>query len=191
MEKIEIERTVAVHEAGHLVIGLILGIDEQGVVFRPLRPDEGAQAWNRKASDRQMLVRAFAGILAHLLLLPESFPPGLKNAYNHSVIFTPQHPYFHLILPEDREFLSGAATDLAHARCIAAAMHPGDSSAADKCLMDAEREARALVQQHLPQIERVVADIHTWAAEPDRQFDVMLLYPPQRAKAMISTSPSG
>jgi hypothetical protein len=53
------------------------------------------------------------------------------------------------------------------------------------CLRNLEFQTRKLVFDFAPKIARVVKDIKLWSQEPDREYDVMLLYPHQRAQAVI------
>jgi hypothetical protein len=188
MLPITIQRDQAVHEVGHLVVGLHLGINEQGIAFRTGRRDEAAQAWYRDATPQQLLLRSFAGILAHLTILPESLQAHLRDAYSHSVLLTPDHPHFGRLTAEEREFVSGARTDIELARNAAAAIHPKNPTAAETSLREAEKETRLIVAQQRLKILRVTNDIYAWASEPDRQFDPMLLYPPQRARNIIQNA---
>ena len=182
------QRYEAVHEVGHMVVGFKLHVDEQGIVFRTGRADEAAQAWFRHASLEQLLVRSFAGVLAHLAVLPETLDPRLREAYSHSVIFTSDHPHFDRLTAEERDFVSGARTDLQLARDAATSMNPQDPDAAATALRDAEHQARSIVAAHTNNILRITDDIYVWAAEPDREDDFLLLYPPSRAKALIRTA---
>jgi hypothetical protein len=181
---VNITEEIATHEAGHLVVGLRIGIQEQGILFAATG-DEAAQSWFSDRDPAKSLRRSFGGLLAHLILLPGSLEPHLRAAYEHSIIFTPDHPHYWRLTEEEREFLSGARTDMARARGYAARLHPDSAADALACLRDAEAETRALLTRHADDVSRIVADIRAWNAEPDRHDEGMPLYPPQRADGLI------
>jgi hypothetical protein len=180
-------KVIAVHEAGHLVIGSQIGMDEQGISFRPPTSTHGAGAWCRNlASDKEKaIIRSFSGLLAQIQLLPDSINADLRLAYNHSVIIDSSHPSFNILKVSDREFLSGAKDDVAMAWNFALKLTNNQESKALICLRNLEIQARKLVFDFAPDIARVVEDIKLWFQEPDRINDFMLLYPPQRAQAII------
>lgn|ERR1035437_5643480 len=182
-----ISKEIAVHEAGHLVIGLHLGMDEQGIAFRPLTATHGPVAWYRKlASDKEKaIIRSFSGLLAQVQLLPDSIHADLRLAYNHSIIIDSNHPSFNILKVSDREFLSGAKDDVAMAWNFALQLANNQESDALICLRNLEIQARKLVFDFAPDIARVAEDIKLWSQEPDRKYDFMLLYPHQRAQAVI------
>lgn len=178
---------VAVHEAGHLVVGLRLGLDEQGIAFRPFKPGEAAGAWCKylgRAPDTA-IIRSLAGLLAHLHLLPTTIPSHLRLAYAHSVIIDLKHPHYNSLTGEERGFLSGAKTDLEMAWSFASQVVGHNEQKALSRMRTAERKARLQVEKCAGDISKVVADIGIWAKEPDREFDAMLLYTPSRATAVI------
>ena len=182
-----ISKEIAVHEAGHLVIGLHLGMDEQGITFRPPTGNHGAGAWCRNlASDKEKaIIRSFSGLLAQIQVLPNSIRANLRLAYNHSVIIDSNHPSFNIVKASDREFLSGAKDDVAMAWNFALELTNNQESKALICLRNLETQARKLVFNYASDIAGVVEDIKLWFQEPDRMNDFMLLYPPQRAQAII------
>lgn len=188
-DPITIGPEVAIHEAGHLVVGLRLGLDEQGIAFRPFRHGEAAGAWCKRldfAPDKA-IIRSLAGLLAHLYLLPATILPHLRIAYEHSVIIDVEHPHHNNLTGVEREFLSGAKTDVQMAWSYASQMVGRNEQKALGCLRAAERKARLHVKQCAEDIRRVAADIGIWAKEPDREYDVMLLYTPNRATAAIGS----
>lgn len=182
-----ISKEIVVHEAGHLVIGLHLGMDEQGITFRPHTATHGAGAWCRNlASDKEKaIIRAFSGLLAQIHLLPDSIHANLRLAYNQSIIIDSKHPSFDILKASDLEFLSGAKDDVAMAWNFALKLTNNQESAALICLRNLEIQARKLVIDFASDIARVVEDIKQWSQEPDREHDFMLLYPHQRAQAVI------
>ena len=180
-----IERHVAVHEVGHLTVGLHVGIDEQGIVFRPDRHDQTAQAWYRGVTPQQLISRSLAGILAHLIILPQTLEPHLRESYQHSVIFTPDHPFFNRLTPAERGFISGAGTDLEIAYSASMGIFPTSPGSVIKLLREVEQQTRSIIVQQRQSILRIVDDIYAWASEDDRRDDVMFLYPVQRASSLI------
>jgi len=176
---------VATHEAGHLVVGLRLGLQEQGVVFRPIKPGEGAQAVFTQGNPKNSLVRCFAGLLAVLSLLPDSIKPHLRRAYNHSIIFTPDHPHYNELTVDERNHLSGASLDMELARMYSSQMQPNAAESVKRRLCEAEQEARALVLECRSLISMVAEDIVAWGTDPDTDSTPMALYPPERAKEII------
>lgn len=178
---------LATHEAGHLVVGLRIGIDEQGIAFRPPRPGEAAGAWCKDLDrhPQKAIIRSLSGLLAHIHLLPDTITPDLRRAYAHSIIIDADHPNFHELTAADRDFLSGAKTDMHMAWSYALQLKRNNQKQALSYLRNAERKARSLIAECAANISKVVNDIHLWSAEPDREDDVMLLYPSHRAKAVI------
>jgi hypothetical protein len=183
----KISNELATHEAGHLVIGLRIGIDEQGIVFCPPAPGQAAGAWckNLDLYPQKAIIRSFSGLLAHIHLLQNSIAPDLQRAYAYSIIIDPEHPSFHELKEDDREFLSGAKDDMAMAWGFALKLTSNNQRKALDCLRKAELKARSLIAECGADIFRVVNDIHVWAAEPDREFDGIPLYPPNRAEKAI------
>jgi hypothetical protein len=182
---VNIPKEVATHEAGHLVVGLLIGIQEQGILFAAVEPDEAAQAWFSDIDSAKSLRRSFGGLLAQLIVLPGSLEPHLRAAYEHSIIFTPEHPHYSRVTADERDFLSGARTDMICARGHAASLHPDSPAAGLACLREAEAETRTLLTRHSDDVSCVVADILVWATEPERKDEFMPLYPPQRANKLI------
>jgi hypothetical protein len=162
-------------------------MDEQGIAFRPLTATHGPVAWYRKlASDKEKaIIRSFSGLLAQVQLLPDSIHADLRLAYNHSIIIDSNHPSFNILKVSDREFLSGAKDDVAMAWNFALQLANNQESDALICLRNLEIQARKLVFDFAPDIARVAEDIKLWSQEPDRKYDFMLLYPHQRAQAVI------
>lgn len=183
----KIPNELVTHEAGHLVVGLRIGIDEQGIAFRPPRPGEAAGAWCKDLDrhPQKAIIRSLSGLLAHIHLLPDTIAPDLRRAYAHSIIIDPDHPNFHELAAADRDFLSGSKTDMHMAWSYALQLKRNDQKQALACLRNAERKARSLIVECAASISRVVDDIYLWSAEPDREDDFMLLYPPHRAEAVI------
>jgi hypothetical protein len=183
----KIPNELATHEAGHLVVGLRIGIDEQGIVFRPPAPGQAAGACckNLDRDPQKAIIRSFSGLLAHIHLLPNSIAPDLRRAYAHSIIIDTKHPNFHEIAESDREFLSGAKDDLSMAWAYALNLTRNNPKQAIACLRNAERKTRSLIIECADNISRVVDDIHLWSSESDREFDGIPLYPPNRAKAVM------
>lgn len=174
-----------------MIVGFHLGIEEQGIVFRTQRPDEAAQAYyNSNTSNQNKLVRSFAGLHAHLALLPESIEPHLREAYRHSIVFTPAHPFYNRVSEEERTFVSGARSDLQLIASFAEIEHPGDPQAQSEAIRMAEIQARDVIANRLHDIVRVVDDIFMWAEEPEREIDPMLLYSARRAKSVINPATS-
>jgi hypothetical protein len=183
----KISNEIAIHEAGHLVVGLRIGIDEQGIAFRSPGPGQAAGAWCRHP-DRNLLkaiIRSFSGLLAHIHLLPDSIAPDLRRAYAHSIIIDSEHPCFRTLAPSDREFLSGTRDDMDMAWAYALNLNGNNQKQALAYLREAERKTRSLVIESADNISRVADDIQVWSIEPDRKDDYLLLYPPHRAKAAM------
>jgi hypothetical protein len=126
----KIPNELATHEAGHLVIGLRIGIDEQGIGFRPPRPRQVAASWCKHLDrdPQKAIIRSFSGLLAHIRLLPDSIAPDLGRAYAHSIIIDPEHPNFHELAQSDREFLSGAKDDMGMSWTYALDLKPASNS---------------------------------------------------------------
>jgi hypothetical protein len=183
----KIERAFAFHEAGHLIVGLKLGLVEQGIVFRPLNPGEGAQAVYTLDNPELSLVRCFAGLLAQLYLLPDSIEPHLRRAYTHSLIFEPDHPYFNDLTDAERDFLSGAHTDLVFARHFAAQLAPDNSAKAVEIMRASEARARDLVLASAEDISVVATDIVAFGQEPEADHPHFVLYSAERAKKLIAS----
>jgi hypothetical protein len=186
----KIPNELATHEAGHLVVGLRIGMDEQGILFGTLRPDEagGAVCKHLDSDQKKAIIRSFAGLLAHIHLLPNSIAPDLRRAYMHSIIVEPNHPNFHEIAHEDRDFLSGAKTDIRMAWSFAMRLNHDNQKQSLSYLRSVEHKTRSLIVECAPNISRVVDDIHLWSAEPDRESEYMKrmsLYSSHRAKAVI------
>lgn len=186
----QLTNELVAHEAGHLVIGLLIGIDEQGIAFRPPGPGQAAGAWC-KHLDRDLhkaIIRSFSGLLSHFHLIKDSIAPDLRRAYAHSIVIDPEHPNYHEINQADREFLSGAKDDIAMAWSFALRLKRKDQNKALEHLRSAENEAKALIEENATNILSVMEDIHEWSGEPDREYDFMLLYPPRRAVDVIRRS---
>ena len=181
----EIEPSFSFHEAGHMVVGLELGLVEQGIVFRPLQPGEAAQAVYTFKDPETSLVRCFAGLLAHPYLLPESIEPHLRAAYTHSIIFEPDHPHFDDLTNDEREFLSGARTDLALARQFANELVSDAPKEAVALMRTSEESARKLVLNSSKGISLIAADIIAFGMEPEADNPHFVLYSAQRAKGLI------
>lgn len=183
----KISDELATHEAGHLVVGLRIGLDEQGIEFFPAKPGEAARAWwkDLDQNPRRAITRSFSGLLAQIHLLPDSIAADMRRAYEHSIIIVPDHPCFHEISPSDREFLSGAKDDMGMAWTRALKFKNGDEKQALAYLRKLELKTRPLVVECAANILHVVKDIHLWASEPDREFEAMALYPGYRAEAVL------
>lgn len=179
---------VIVHEAGHLVVGHFLGVREDGIIFAGAQANEAAGAWYSKLDTPpldKIIVRSFAGLLAHVHLMPETLAPQLCSAYRHSIIFTPSHPYYTRIAPKERDFLSGAHKDMEIAWDCARRLCSNESEALAS-LQSLERKARALVGEHSHIIIHIAEDVKQWSNEPDRKYDGFPIYPyQQRAKVVI------
>lgn len=169
------------------MVGLRIGIDEQGIAFRPPGPGKAAGAWCKHLDrdPQKAIIRSFSGLLAHVHLLPDTIAPDLRRAYAHSIIIDPDHPNFNELAAADRDFLSGAKTDIHMSWSYALHLNRNDQKQALSCLRNAERKARSLIAECAAKISRVVDDIHLWSGEPDREDDFMLLYPLHRAKAAM------
>ena len=183
----KISDELATHEAGHLVIGLRIGLDEQGIEFFPGKPGEAARAWwkDLDKNPRRAITRSFSGLLAQIQLQPDSIADDMRQAYEHSIIIVPDHPHFDRISPADREFLSGAKDDVGMAWARALKFKNGSEKQALAFLRKLELKTRALIAECADNILRVVEDIHLWASEPDREFEAIALYPGHRAEALL------
>jgi|GEM_PF-2423026 len=175
----------ATHEAGHLVVGLRIGLVEQGIVFRPVRPGEAAQAVYTFTDPQTSLVRSFGGLLAHLHVLPDTLEPHLRLAYAHSIIFTPDHPHYNALTKDERTFLSGAQTDMALARSFAGQIMPADSASVIQRMRAAEVQARDLITASAHHISLIAADIIAFGLEPDSDEGHFVHYSVQRANELI------
>jgi hypothetical protein len=178
----------ATHEAGHLIVGLRIGLVEQGIVFRPLPPGEAARAVYTFSDPQTSLVRCFAGLLAHLQLLPDTIKPHLRLAYTHSIIFTPEHPYYNDLTVEERNFLSGAQDDMAFARGFASQIAPTDSASVIQRMRAAEAQARDFVTASSHIISLVAADIVAFGLEPDSDTMEFVYYSNLRANKFIQNA---
>ena len=146
---------------------------------------EGAQAVFTRGDPKTSLVRCFAGLLAVLALLPDSIKPHLRRAYNHSIIFTPDHPHYNELTVDERNHLSGARADMELARIYASQIQPNGAESVKQRLRDAEQEARTLVLECRSLISMVAEDIVAWGTDPDTDSTPMALYPPERAKGIV------
>jgi hypothetical protein len=183
-----VEPPTIVHETGHLTVGLCLGLDEYGIGFAPPAPGHAAGAWARNLDHDpgKAVVRALAGLLAHLYVLPNTIKPDtLRDAYRRSIILTPDHPDFSNVTAEDRRRLSGAETDMNQARRMATLLHPNDEKALISCLRGAEDRARSIVNNNSNTMLKIIQDIEGWSREPERLDDALLIYPATRAKEFL------
>lgn len=153
--------SVFIHEAGHLVIGLRLGIREQGLTFYRTET-EAAQAYFTLDTPANNLRRALAGVLAQLAIIPESIEPAVREAFRRSVILDEFHPDYDKVAEGDRAFASGARDDLNVARKAAEAMVGRDRKHVGECLRGHETEARALVAANQAAIIAVAEDVTAW-----------------------------
>jgi hypothetical protein len=184
----KIEPAFPFHEGGHLVTGLRLGLTEQGIVFRPLKPGDAAHAVYTFKDPQTSLVRCFAGLLAQLHLLPDSLEPHLVHAYTHSIIFEPDHPHFNALTDEERDFLSGARTDMIFARKFGADIVPGAPIEALELMRASEKTARHLIVSAAADIAAVAKDVVAFGSEPEAGNPHFVLYSAERAKQHIQHS---
>ena len=178
-----IPRHVVIHEVGHMVVGLHLGVDEQGIEFRESGGDL-AKAWYRCAGPEQLMMRSLAGISAHVLMVPSSLEPRIRAAYLHSVLFTPDHPHYSSLSAGELASLSGASVDLKLAHEAASKLYPHDPEKAREALRNGEDQVRIIIRKRLSDIERIANDVAIWAQEDDREYDGMF-YHVGRARALI------
>ena len=160
-----------VHEAGHLVVGHVLGLSGQAVEYSPLS-SEPLKAWFKRSDDSTTVKRSLAGLLAHLILMPETLEDRLVFAYNQSIIITPEHPSWHKLSDREREVLSGADIDMLLARESAGAhLRSKDEKQVTHYLQRVEPEVRALVQGHQDLIFCVAQGLGKWVKSEDRLKD--------------------
>ena len=176
--------SVFIHEAGHLVIGLRLGIREQGLSFYRTET-EAAQAYFTLDTPANNLRRALAGVLAQLAIIPESIEPAVREAFSRSVILDEFHPDYDKVAEGDRDFASGARDDLNVARKAAEAMVGRDRKQVGECLRGYETEARALVAANQAAIIAVAEDITAWMETVTTDENPLLLYSPERARGIL------
>jgi hypothetical protein len=185
--RLEVARWVIVHEVGHLVIGFILGIKQQGIQFAGnLLQNEGARAWYDTSADPQLLARqSLAGVLSECEISPKFLSPNLLIAYRHSVIITPNHPHFNDLTEADRKSMSGV-TDLKNAQDFARRVVGPSESAVREFLMVCEGETRELVRSRAEEINNVVDDIQRWLQTPDARYDPNMFYDIEKAKRLLT-----
>ena len=176
--------SVFIHEAGHLVIGLRLGIREQGLTFYRTET-EAAQAFFTLDTPAKNLRRALAGVLAQLAIIPESIEPAVREAFRSSVILDEFHPDYDKVAEGDRAFASGARDDLNVARKAAEAMVGRDRKQVGECLRGHETEVRALVAANQAAIIAVAEDITAWMETVTTNENPLLLYSPERARGIL------
>ena len=179
--------SVYIHEAGHMVIGNALGLDEQGVEFAGVREGGAARAWYSQDDPKKTAMRSLAGLLAHVNLMPDAIPEPLLAAYRKSIVFDDAHPAGDTISDEDKEFLSGACDDIKIARRWAESVvgtDPTDMDVVD-LLREIESEVRELVAQNASQILAVAKDMKTWHEHENHDDNAMMLYSPQRMNAIL------
>lgn len=175
---------VFIHEAGHLVIGLRLGIREQGLTFYRTET-EAAQAHFTLDTPANNLRRALAGVLAQLAIIPESIEPAVREPFRLSIILDEFHPDHAKVAEGDRAFASGARDDLNIARKAAEALVGRDRKQVSECLRGHETEVRALVATNRAAIIAVAEDIATWMETVTTDENPLLLYSPARARGIL------
>jgi hypothetical protein len=182
----EIERYIVIHEVGHLVAGIHLGVEEQGICFNTGRADELAQTWynQRSANSEQRLIRSLAGLLSHLIVCPETLSPIFRDVLNHSIIPSKNHPLLNLISDEDREYWGGARSDIDQALHCAEEICQNQLQEVEGTLRRYELETRSIIDCRRSEIIAVADDVSEWLSEPEREDDLMLLYPAPRAAAI-------
>lgn len=189
MSTAKIVRSTIVHEAGHLIVGLLIGIREQGITFRQ-QNDQAGQAYFTIDSPEKNLRRALAGILAQLELMPGTIEPTLLEPFRISVILDDFHPSIEKIAVEDRRFCSGAKDDMEIARTQALRIVGRDQQKISECLRCHEEVVRTLIRDNRELISTVADDIETWLLEVTPETNPLMLYSPSRAKAILETKRS-
>jgi hypothetical protein len=79
-----------VHETGHLVFGLVLGITEHGIEFVEGNADEIARArFSLKGTTpRQLIIRSLAGMYCQAVICPGSMTKDLSQRITQCELFT-------------------------------------------------------------------------------------------------------
>lgn len=154
-----IDRTVIVHEAGHVLVGLDVGMREDVIAFEGARVGEGAASFSHSDDPEKWMLRCFGGVLAEICLDPEGIDQHLLEAYGYGVILDPGHPFFDEFENRERDFLPTAWHDICDAQVWAAQLAQEHGGTAIGHLRQGERRARKIVERR-DQILRKIGPRH-------------------------------
>jgi hypothetical protein len=164
------ERSTIVHEIGHMVVGLAVGIREQGVSFIK-RPREDAQAYYDRSGPPEKLVRrSLGGILAQIEYEPDSLAGDLLEAFKKGVILDRYHPDAATDYLGQIRVPTQARDDLRDAMCFGARALGSGGKKLSAYLAAVEAEVREIIRARPRAIAAIVSDVEKWWEEPERKI---------------------